>query len=458
MILLIAAALVWNYYDVNIFLNWIKIYDELGLLYLYTMYKYNQSYRVVYLPLAPLTFIAFYSLGEKTTNILLNNTLIPLTPEYSESVKLTLIRIFSKIPLVLMVYLTAYLFYKKERNGEIIKWWFYNIPLILAVATYQFDPIMVFFLLLGTYLIVEEKLVHAGISWGVGAAIKHVPVILLPIVYMFLGDKTRFTKFLASFIITVLIISLPFLIVDPIGFINNALGFHTDRPPQYLSIFNIPVLLSNRDPVVTNVVIKLWPYIFAIIYITCILLLNPKPNDKDSLFESILVVLLVFTVFNKVVNPNYLLWAYPYAIYVLLKKNKIRSLKLLIIASIIAMSWPGICFYTAAVLDKAVYIEEEMRYYDARLLVEKSFQGYGKILLQLVLSIGYELKPLIQIIYDNLNLVGVIMISSYVGIVLYILLVDIGGVKNIDDLVLKLGGLKHKLKSWLRTISSYIKH
>lgn len=455
-ILVVATALVWNYYDINIFLNWVKIYNELGLLNLYTMYKYNQSYRVVYLPLAPLTFIAFYSLGEKTTNIILNNTISLLTPEYSEYIKLTLIRIFSKLPLVLMVYLTAYLLYRKERNHEIIKWWFYNIPLILAVATYQFDPIMVFFLLLGTYLLLEDKLLYAGISWGIGSAIKQVPIILLPIIYRYLRDRSKFIKFLLSFALTILVISLPFMLIDPIGFINNALGFHEDRPPQYLSVFNIPVLLSGRDPQVTNIVISIWPYIFLPIYILTLLTLKIKPKDKDLLFKSILAILLVFTVFNKVVNPNYLLWAYPYAIYVLLKNRDKRGLKLLIIASVIAMSWPGICFYTAAVLNKPVYIEEEMKYYDARTLVEKSFQGYGRIILQLALTIGYMIKPFIQFIYDNLNIIGVILISSYTGIMIYVLFYDVYYIRGFNDLKSKvMNGVKHIKSAVLVSIEKY---
>lgn len=447
-ILIAATALVWNYYDINIFLNWVKIYNELGLLNLYTMCRYNQSYRVVYLPLAPLTFIVFYSLGEKTTNIILNNTIPLLTPEYTEYIKLTLIRMFSKLPLVFMVYLTAYLLYRKERNYEIIKWWFYNIPLILAVATYQFDPIMVFFLLLGTYLLLEGKLLYAGISWGIGSAIKQVPIILLPIVYRYLRDKNEFIKFLSPFTLTILVISLPFMLIDPISFINNALGFHADRPPQYLSVFNIPVLLSGRDPQVTNVIVSIWPYAFLVIYILTLLTLKMKPRDKDLLFKSILAILLIFTVFNKVVNPNYLLWAYPYAIYVLLKNRDKRGLKLLIIASVIAMSWPGICFYTAAVLNKPVYIEEEMKYYDARILVEKSFQGYGRILLQLALTIGHMVKPFIQFIYDNLNTVGVILISSYTSIMIYVLFYNVYDIRGFND-------LKSKVISGVKYIKSY---
>ncbi len=451
-IIIIAAILVWNYYDISIFLNWVKIYNELGILNLYTMYKYNESYRVVYLPLAPITFIAFYSIGQQTANTLLNITAATISTSLSEQLKVTLIRAFSKIPLLAMVYATAYLIYKKEKNTEMVKWWFYNIPLILAVATYQFDPIMVFFLLLGAYLIVENKPALAGIAWGIGSAIKHVPAVLLPVVYMYFRNWREFKKFLLAFILVVTAISLPFLIADPVGFINNALGFHSDRPPQYLSIFNVPVLLTNRNIYVVELVTRIWPYIFALTYILLLLAINviQKPYDKDSLFKSILAILILFTTFNKVVNPNYLLWAYPFAIYVAVKNNNLKSLKLIVVASIIAMSWPGLCFYAATVLDKPVYIEEEMKYYNARILVEKSFQGYGRILLDIALMIGYAIKPLIQFIYDNLNYIGVIFVVSYNSILLNVMFEDALGLRNSTDLI-------DLFKESLKTITKFIR-
>ncbi len=436
-IIVIAAVLVWNYYDISIFLNWVKIYNELGILNLYTMYKYNESYRVVYLPLAPITFIAFYSIGQQTANTLMNLTSTTLSANLSEQLKVTLIRGFSKIPLLIMVYATAYLIYKKEKNTEMVKWWFYNIPLILAVATYQFDPIMVFFLLLGTYLIVEDKVTFAGIAWGIGSAIKHVPAVLLPTVYMYFRNWRKFGKFLLTFTLVVTIISLPFLIADPVGFINNALGFHSNRPPQYLSIFNIPVLITNRNTYIVELITKIWPYTFILAYILLLLVISVKQKayDKDSLFKSILAILILFTTFNKVVNPNYLLWAYPFAIYIAVKNKNLKSLKLIVIASIIAMSWPGLCFYTATILDKPVYIEEEMKYYNARILVEKSFQGYGRILLEVALMIGYAIKPLIQFTYDNLNYIGVILIVLYNLILLNIMFKDALELRSPNDLI-----------------------
>ncbi len=432
-IIVVAAVIVWNYYDITIFTNWVKIYNEIGLLNLYTMYRYNESYRVVYFPLAPLTFIAFYNLGETTVETLINTTGVSANSTQLEVITTTILRIISKIPLILSVYLTAYILYKKE-GPDVTRWWFYSIPLIIAVATYQFDPLMILFLLAGSYWLVEKRWLRAGIAWGLGTAIKYVPIILVPVAFMASEKKRDFIKFLAAFTGVVLAVTLPFLIIDPEGFYMNVFEFHSDRPPQYLSIFNVPVLLSNRDPVITHVMTQIWPYVFIAIYIVVLLIIKPKPGDKDSIFISILALLLVFTIFNKVINPNYLLWSYPYIIYVLVKRRKKLGLNLLIVASIIAMLWPGLYLYVPAILNKPTYIEEEMRYYNARLLVERSFQGSGKVFLQLLFIIGGFFKPILTVMYDNINILGVIMILTYFLSLMYIAVHEIGEVKDKDDL------------------------
>ena len=450
-VIVVAAVIVWNYYDVTIFTNWVKIYNEIGLLNLYTMYRYNESYRVVYFPLAPLTFIAFYNLGETTVETLVNTTGINTSSTQLEVITTTLLRIISKLPLILSVYLTAYILYRKE-GSEVTRWWFYSIPLIIAVATYQFDPVMILFLLAGSYWIAEKKWFKAGIAWGLGTAIKYVPIILIPIAFMASEKKKDFTKFIITFIGVVLLVTLPFLLIDPEGFYMNVFEFHSDRPPQYLSIFNIPVLLSNRDPVITHMVTQIWPYLFATIYVITLLLIKPKPGDKDSIFISILALLLVFTIFNKVINPNYLLWSYPYIIYVLIRRKKKLGLRLLVLASIMAMLWPGLYLYVPAILNKPAYIEEEMRYYNARLLVEKSFQGSGRIFLQLLFIIGSYLKPFFTLIYNNMNILGASMILIYFSSLMYIAVHEIGEVRSKNDIMRILKQMHNRV----RNIVAYI--
>lgn len=443
-IIVVAAVIVWNYYDITIFTNWVKIYNEIGLLNLYTMYRYNESYRVVYFPLAPLTFITFYNLGETTVEVLVNTTSINTSSTQLEVITTALLRVISKLPLILSVYLTAYILYRKE-GPEITRWWFYSIPLIIAVATYQFDPVMILFLLAGSYWITEKKWLKAGVAWGLGTAIKYVPIILIPVAFMASEKRKDFIKFMATFIIVVLLVTLPFLLIDPEGFYMNVFEFHSDRPPQYLSIFNVPVLLTDRDPSITYIVTRIWPYLFIIIYIVALLIIKPKPGDKDSIFISILALLLVFTIFNKVINPNYLLWSYPYIIYVLVRRKKKWGLRLLVLASIIAMLWPGIYLYTPAILDKPTYIEEEMKYYNARLLVERSFQGSGRILLQLLFIIGGYLKPILTVIYNNMNILGVLMITIYFTSLMYIAIHEIGEIKSKEDIIRALKEMHNRI-------------
>ncbi|RLG89423.1 MAG: hypothetical protein DRO15_00415 [Thermoprotei archaeon] len=450
-LLLLAVIFVWNYYDIFIFMNWVRTVQELGLFKLYAMYRYNISYRVVYFPLAPLTFIGSYSLGETVSKIIVSSKLIiTMTPEQIEALKVTILRIFSKLPLLLSAYLIAYILYKRE-GWEVTRWWLYNIPLFVTIATYQFDPIMVFFLLLGSYYIAENKWIRAGIAWGLGAAIKYIPLPLVPIAYLASRNRHNFIRFLASLAITVGLIATPFMIVNPQDFLNNILEFHGNRPPQYLSIFNIPVLLSNRDVNVVDAVTKSWPVLFILIYALVILLFRPKPGDKESLFRSLAAVLLVFIIFSKVVNPNYLLWAYPFLVCILVKKQSKLGLRLLVLATIIATIWPGIYLYVPAVLGKPAYIEEVMQYYNARILIEKSFQGLGEhIILKLLELSGHGFGPVFEFLYMNLNLIGALLIISYALMLFHILIVELGNMRSIKDIVNAIRNTRQKLLSLIR--------
>ena len=141
-------------------------------------------------------------------------------------------------------------------------------------------------------------------------------------------------------------------------------------------------------------------------------------------------------IFSKVVNPNYLLWAYPFLVYILVKRQSRVGLRLLVLATMIASIWPGLYLFVPAVLDRPAYIEEVMNYYNARTLLERSFQGYGEELILKILDIsGYKFGPIFEFLYMNMNIIGVALILSYTSVLLYILIAEVGGFKNLSMVI-----------------------
>ena len=238
--------LAWNYYDVRYFIEWATIAEKYGVIGIY-----SQADKCGYMPLSPILFVASYELAKTASQMFTN-----ILPALSE---VNYYRLIIKMPLLISIVLVGYIMYRND-GWNVAKWWFYGVPVWVVLWTYQFDPIMLLFMLIGTYSLIKREYFKAGLWLGIGAAFKYIPALIIPFGVKIAGNRREKILLLLGFLIPVLIVTLPFLVFDISGFFNQAFGFHMNRYPQMLSIFNIPQLLGGFEmsPLELKIITLIW--------------------------------------------------------------------------------------------------------------------------------------------------------------------------------------------------------
>ncbi|HEX2971265.1 MAG TPA: glycosyltransferase 87 family protein [Tepidisphaeraceae bacterium] len=88
------------------------------------------------------------------------------------------------------------------------------------------DPVMIFFVLLSIYLIERKWPVGlAGVAMGMGLSIKVVPVIFLPAIVLYLPSWRRRIEYVAAVGATFALVSLPYIVQDPLIVAKKVLGY-----------------------------------------------------------------------------------------------------------------------------------------------------------------------------------------------------------------------------------------
>lgn len=409
---IVTSWVAWNYYDISVFLEWTRIAENKNILKIY-----SDSKKAGYMPLAPIVFIATYMISKAILSAIVNIINIASSSFYIDFMKLSM-----RIPLLVSIVLTGLILYKKE-GWNVAKWWIFGIPVWIVYLAYQFDPLMVLFMVIGAYFIVEKKYKATGFFWGLGAALKFVPILLLPLAFKVIGNNRKnIIKFLSFFTIPVVFISLPFLLFNPVIMVKKVLEFHASRYPQMLSIFNIPMLLTNYGFSYANILSWIWIPIFLSLYFLILWHIRVREGDKDSIFLAIGVLVLTFIIFNKVQNPQYILWAYPFLTYSLGRMNSGGLKKALLLATVLgSLIYPLIYYLPPAVLNKPILIEEDMQLYNARDLLMRSFDGSAIIIVKAILQFFETcMKNMMIFLYNNFNILGAIVIGFYNSLLLTI--------------------------------------
>ncbi|MDW8010292.1 MAG: hypothetical protein RMH84_01670, partial [Sulfolobales archaeon] len=255
----------WNWYDVNIFENWFRAsrYTSLYKIYEVPLALGNISYRIVYPPIPPLIYIGTRWLVDAAVNAIA--TLSGVAPAIGHILLTTtnhIFRVIIKLPLLVFTVALAVVLWRRF-GSRASHWIVAGVPTLVTIATYQFDPLVAFFLYLSITTLSLPRLAPFLSSISTALTILTKPLVavsFLPLVYYVhrrMG-KRGLVRYVATTMAVVLVIALPFFLANPYAFIYNILLFHSERPPQYVSIWNVPVLLSNRDPEVVKIVNTVW--------------------------------------------------------------------------------------------------------------------------------------------------------------------------------------------------------
>lgn len=419
----------WNYYDIRYFIQWVNVAEREGILKIY-----SETPKCGYMPLAPLLFIVSYLIAK---NII---TLAPLVMKSILSFDYLIFIV--KIPLLVATVATGYILYRRE-GWSVAKWWFYGIPVWLVAFTYQFDPIMVFFMLLGVYCLIDGRYRLGGVFIGIGAAFKFIPLLVVPLGYRVLKGNRERIEYTFFVILPILVTSLPFLLFDVRAFISKVFGFHISRYPQMLSIFNIPQLLTNYNLAGLEWLNTIWVPLFLTLYCIIYFTFDIKSNDKNSFFLYISSIILLFLLFSKVQNPNYILWVYPFLIYwMTLKGRMIFKVLLLVTVVLGTLGYPTLLYFPAAVLNRPVFIEEDAAWYNARNLLLNSFTSSVRVLvIKTIEWFNINARKQMVWLYTNFNIIGALTIALYNGLlftILYLILKEYISWDRIESYIKKL--------------------
>ena len=239
---------------------------------------------------------------------------------------LILERVFLKLSFIVGNLLCAFLVHKLVASSDRAEFApkaekviLYNPFLIFIAAVWgMFDVWMVNFLLLSIIRLRQQGLLRAGGYLGLSVLVKPIALIFLPVFLIYIWNNTgRMVKALSFAIISVLVfcvVSIPFFASSPEGFIQQVTGIHATRPPggtAPLCLLYLGGLVGGlRDfgffhlPLTAISAISVVLLGSSILLLLVYLYLRRETKEREFI-ASLLVVMVFFTLFNKVVNPQY---------------------------------------------------------------------------------------------------------------------------------------------------------
>ena len=375
--LMLVAVIGWNYYDVSIFFHWVEAAKHLSLLRIYeASIIFGESYRAVYPPLPILLFIATAKLSSHIISCL-HSVNEPGLLDFILVAQPYVVKILLKAPIIVAAVIIALLL--RRRFGDDAAFLaLVGIPTLMTVGMLQFDTILALFLYLSVAILVARlasrrlAIVLSAICLAIATLTKPIAAIFVVPIAMYLAKRER-ALYLAVFVALILAVSAPFLVVEPRAFVENVLGFHMHRPPQYSSPWSIPALLTGYSSNVVSLVNALWIPVATAAVCVVLARYRPRPGDERSLLLSMAMLGLCLLITLKVVNPDYFMWIYPLIIALSFTAvGSGRIAKLYNVFSAIGIVWPALSVVVPAMLNEPMYIQETESYVSAKSILMSS--------------------------------------------------------------------------------------
>ncbi len=225
-----------------------------------------------------------------------------------------LMSVFDIFTAVLVYFIAARLFDQKKAllSGLLYAAAFASAYFVIT----KYDAFPTFLLVLSLFLFVNGKEIAGYFTSGIGFLVKWFPAIPLPYYLMFdLKSKRDKNEIIRSIVITaigILIVFIPFLILNYSGFLDTY-SRHVGRASEALSfVFYIDFILNNLAGFTRS-------FEAASIFLMVILELlfiwyywKYKKADYKTLCAFIFFSIFIFVLLNKVFSPQYMLWLTPF--------------------------------------------------------------------------------------------------------------------------------------------------
>jgi len=173
-------------------------------------------------------------------------------------------------------------------------------PLFLfeTMAAGHFEPILLFFLLLTLYLLVRNKHILAGLSFGALILTKYFPILLAPLFIL----KKRYKWWISALItiVTMSLLYLPFVLLTPDTFqlFESLKTFHADwvMSPGIFALLQIAFGYGTAK------------ILSMLLTIGATLLAYRSFSKHQNIFEATWQILFALIIFSSVVFSWYVLW------------------------------------------------------------------------------------------------------------------------------------------------------
>ncbi|MFY9225893.1 MAG: hypothetical protein WAQ98_24655 [Blastocatellia bacterium] len=189
-------------------------------------------------------------------------------------------------------------------------------PISIMVAGFHgnYDPILIFFILLSVYFLTNNKPVWlAGIALGMSLNFKIVALMLIPAFFFYLPDFQKRRDFFLAVGLTFLAGEMPYILqIDLSSFYKHVFNYNS----QY-GIWGLPRLLSSSLPESLSWVNTFYATKSKYIILSIIALLSLWMNfgkNKLPLFIQCGVIFFVFLAISSGFGVQYLAWLVPWVI------------------------------------------------------------------------------------------------------------------------------------------------
>lgn len=236
----------------------------------------------------------------------------------------TALMIFFKSLLIISNVVTAYLIYKiiialndDHTLAKKATCLFIFNPLLVFVTSVQgeFDPLVILFTVLATYLfVVKKSLVLSSLSLGIGFSLKLYPLLLLPFFLIYIKNLKKRAAFILLVMAPILIVSIPFLILNYQAYINVA--FNTGGGPGPFSPWQSGLIEAFSEPFFR---LFFTLSLFGVLIVTLLLLHNRKL--VTDIFFCLIAVYITFPF----IHENHITWVLPFAV---LRTKNVRLIQI----------------------------------------------------------------------------------------------------------------------------------
>ncbi len=401
---LLTASKMINWYDVHYFEEWFYVSMSYGIFSVYSLCE-----KVHYPPLAVLYYVSYRY----------------LLHALHLDVKLWEFIFFLKIPIIAS-YLATLILLLQRFEWPTVQWVALSIPAGMVIWGYQFDTMIALAMTLSAMVLLERRPAAAGTLLALASSFKYVPATLavpMSILLRVHRGKGHVVRFLTAFAGVIAALWLPFFLSDPRAFMEQVFLFHMRRLPQDLTPFYVPILLSRWH-------VSRWSFLlgklsgivmtvgFAALFWwmwrrrgELVRTLIERAGSRFALWGTCALLGAWFALTTKVGNPYYLtwifVWLFPFVGWCI-PSWRFGLLNLLPFVYTFNM-------LPAPVLDREVFVPEDVRWYPA---------------LQLILFPQRELEKahwmretsphLFQVWYDHMHITGAIVVISYVAVVAWV--------------------------------------